>query len=323
MQLDLFAGTHVPMQRCHAALGRGDLPGARAALAQAAACDGQGSLVERVAALEEKLPALGGEAAAPAEAVHEAFANTLAGEATRTADPIRSSDWFRLYAAHMAAALASAPERRVRHWCALHYELAARRPQFALRAALRLTSTCGEGWAWLEAARAAHAAGEEQLARRWVLMACLVAGEALPPDAPQLAPTSIALLDAPGSTLPALPLEFAALWGEAVCLELPEPASAWVPCIGALDGEFAMDLLRSAELREATGFDPSAAPSRGEPKPWSFLRALAAALDARSRALSPGRCGEAELRARVEMRNAAPVLFSRYLDRLGFAGWKG
>jgi hypothetical protein len=118
-------------------------------------------------------------------------------------------------------------------------------------------------------------------------------------------------------------LQLEALWSEAGCLQLGEPASAWVPCIGALDGEFTMDLLRSAEVREATGFDPSAPVSRGEPAVWTFLRALAAARDARSRTFPLGRCSEAELRARVAMRNVSPTLFSRYLDGLGFAGWRG
>ena len=323
MQLDLFTGDHLPMLRCHAALEGGDLPGARAALARAADCAGNGSVVERMAALEEKLPPLRGEAIAPAEAVNEAFENALAGAAMQSGDPIQPSDWFRLYAAHMAAALGSAPERRLRGWCALHYEVAASRPQLALRAALQLTSRCAEAWAWLEGARAAHAAGEEHLARRWVLVACLVAREELSLDPPPLAPASVALLDGPGSILPALPAQLEELWSEAGCLELPGPASAWVPCIGVLDGEFAMDLLRSAEVREAAGFDPSASARPGEPASWVFLRALVAARGARSRTPALGRCSEAELRARAAMRQVAPALLSRYLGGLGFAGMKG
>ena len=77
MQRDLFAGDHLPMLRCHAALERGDLPGARVALARDADCAGNGSVVGRMAALEEKLPPLRGGVIAPAEAVNEAFENAL------------------------------------------------------------------------------------------------------------------------------------------------------------------------------------------------------------------------------------------------------
>ncbi len=321
MQLDLFQGEHVPLLRCHAALDRGDLRDARAALAEAAGRAPEASFAERMARLEARLaPARG--SGDPAGAVQEAFEAALAGAASTPPAPggPAARDWFRLYAAHMAEALAAEPERRVRGWCALHFELAAGRAERAARAADHLTAASRAGWAWLEAARAAGAVGAPEGARRLALVACLRSHDALAPEPPALHPGPHAELNEPAPLLPRLAVELEELFGEAHLLELAPPASAWVPALGVLAGLFPPALLRSAELREASGFAAEAPPPPGEPPARAFLRALLAAREARSRegAFRGGSCGEGELRARSRMRELAPALLARYLE--GLAG---
>jgi hypothetical protein len=120
--------------------------------------------------------------------------------------------------------------------------------------------------------------------------------------------------------LPRLPVELEELWTEAAWLEVAAPASAWVPALGVLAGLFPPAWLRSAEVREASGFDVEASEPPGEPAARGFLRALLAAREARARegASRAGACGEAELRARARMRALAPELLARYLE--GVAG---
>jgi len=314
MQLELFAGPHLPIARCRAALEGGDLRAARTALLSAEADSRSASVAARISRLEEGLCDAGS-----AEAVHRSFEAALAMEGDLGGEPIGHSDWFRLYASHVGDALAATPERRFRGWCALHFHLAADRADAALRAVEELRSSAG-GWAWLEAARAATAAGENALVRRWVFVACLLAPpEGFEPDPPRLAPvSSSAALNPAGPVLPMFPPYLEDLWAEATCLELPSPAAAWVPCIGLLDGVFETALLRSTEVREATGLDVSAAAPAREPAPRAFLRALASAREARERQAGrdPGSFGEAELRHRTAMRDAAAPLLSRYLARL-------
>jgi hypothetical protein len=223
----------------------------------------------------------------------------------------------------MAEALATEPTRRVRGWCALHFELAVGRSQCALRAAERQAAACSArdaGWAWLEAARAAYAASEPERALRFALVACLAADEGLACEPPALAPVPPAALNGSATLLPRLPVELEELWTEAELLELPPPASAWVPALGILAGVFAPALVRSAEVCAASGFDAEADPPPAEPATRGFVRALLAARAARSQA-DPFRaeaCGEAELRARARMRALAPALLARYLE--GLAG---
>lgn len=242
--------------------------------------------------------------------VHAAFAAAFE-KAERTArDPIPPAEWFRSYAAHLAQALAPEPARRFRGWCGLHFEVAAGRTEAALGAAHALVSSAPVAWAWLEAARAAHAAGDSAQARRWVLMA-RPQREALAPDPPRLTPAWGPELDAGGFALPGLPAGAEELWKDALDLELPEPACAWVPAIGLIDGIFALAELRSPEVARAGGLDTQR-PEAAEPPAHAFLRALVAAREARARGTRSGPgCGAAELNARAEMKRIAPLLFER------------
>ena len=69
MQLDLFSGEHVPLLRCHAALDRGDLRDARAALAEVADRAPEPAFSLGLATLEARLGRSEG-AGDPAEATH-------------------------------------------------------------------------------------------------------------------------------------------------------------------------------------------------------------------------------------------------------------
>ncbi len=87
--------------------------------------------------------------------------------------------------------------------------------------------------------------------------------------------------------------------------------------MGVIDGTVALAELRSPEVARAGGLDAER-PEPGEPGPLTFLRALAAAREARAREAPAGRgCGPLELRARAVMKRAAAPLFERYIDRLG------
>jgi len=322
MQLDLFSGEHVPLLRYHVALDRGELRGARAALAEAALRVAEPAMSRALAMLEAELARARGTGDRAA-AVHDAFVAALAevGFVRAGAGAPARRDWFRLYAAHVAEALTPTPARRFRGWCSLHFDLAAGRPEAALRSAECLTRACREGWAWLEAARAAHAAGDGDRTRRLAVVACLVANEELVPDPPVLRRVFESALDAPDLLVPRLPDAIEELWSDARWLELATPAAAWVPALGVLADLFPPALLRSDEVREASGFDPDAAPPPSEPPGRAFLRALLAARDAHAReaALRSGACGDTELRARARMRALSPELLARYLESLGGA----
>jgi hypothetical protein len=265
---------------------------------------------ERLAAIEARL------AGASPERVHEAFESALEGATEpRTAIPRRV--WLRLYAHHVAAALAPEPARRFRGWCGLHYALAAgERPD-----AERLLTGCEEPWAWLEAARAAWAADEAERAARWLVVACLRAEDGIPPDPPRIEPSRVAALNPPADTVPRLPDAVADLWTEAERLELPGPASPWVPALLVIDGLLPPSLLGWAADLAGSGFDPDGPTPADEGPARQFLRALLQARAARSAAqpAGPGGYGEAELAARRRMKRLAPALLARYLDRLGGA----
>jgi hypothetical protein len=313
MQLELFQGEHIPLIRARAALERGDLRGAHEALSSACVGSGGMGAAERLRVLErlcaehrEWVP----------DDVHAAFLTALAKGEPAPRDPISGGEWFRFYAAHVARALEPVPLRRFRGWCGFHFELAAGRPQAAFAAVGRLVSHGSPAWAWLEAARVAHAVGETAQARRWIVTACLSAREPLPPHAPLLVPTGCRELDAPGFTLPALPRELAELWEDALEMELAGLACAWVPSIGLIEGILPPADLRSLVARSG-GLDREFSGAHAPP-PLAFLRALIAARDARSRESPSGAgCGPAELRARAEMQRSAPALFERYMQRLG------
>jgi hypothetical protein len=315
VQLELFQGGHLPLFRARAALEEGDLRRAHEELGNAAA----GPTADRLARLEGLLLGPGESLGPPPDRVHTIFEQAFATAPNPTRDPIGAPIWFRLYAAHVVAALAPTPARRFRGWCAVHFELAAGRLRPALAGAERLISEAAPaGWAWLEAARAAHANGDAARANRWTLAACLSSCEALEPAPPQLAPTGRGELDAPESALPELPSEVENLWTEAFVLGLSEPVCAWVPSLGVLDGIFLVVNLRSAEVAQAAAFDLDQPAPPDEPASRSFLRALVAAREASARETrAAGRCGALELRARAAMKRANPALFERYLAALG------
>jgi hypothetical protein len=313
MQLPLFHGPHIPLTRLHAAIERGDLRVAREAFVSTYAAEGEAH-AERLSILERLL--LRSADASPEE-VHAVFVETLEAKPRMARDPIPPSHWFRLYAAHMARALVPATERSFRGWCGLHFELAAGRPRAALDAASGLVAGAPSPWSWLEAARAAYASGESALGRRWILLACLSSREALLPDPPGLAPVDAEPLDAPAFALPELPRAIVELWRDASDLELPSPASGWVPVIGLIDGHFALSDLHAPEIARARGLDDEAVGPE-EPTSRAFLRALVAAREARAAEPPAGReCGAVELRARAAMKRIAPVLFERFMGRLG------
>jgi hypothetical protein len=322
VQLELFEGEHIPLLRARAALEEGDLRGAHEALAEAfVRADlqrGAGALVQ----LERLLPAAGDAPRPSPERVHAVFEEALAEEARSGRGPIPAADWFRLYAVHMAGALGETPARRFRGWWQLHYELAARRSAPALASAERLASTAArlslKGSPWLEAARAAYACGRTDQAHRWMLVACLTSDEPLDPAPPRLDATGRNPLDAPDGVLPELPDATKDLFGEASVLELPGPASGWVPCLGVLQRVFGIAALRCTEVERAAGFDLARDAPPDEPSPRAFLRALVAAHEARAR--EPGRCGARELAARTAMKRASPPLFARYMETLGLYG---
>ena len=320
MQLELFHGDHLPLSRARTALEEGDFRRAHEELGSAGAGTDAARTADRLAQLEGLLLGPGESLGPPPERVHTTFEQAFAAAPSPTRDPVGASSWFRLYAAHMAAALAPTPARRFRGWCALHFELAAGRPKAALAGAERLISQAAPaGWAWLEAARVAYAGEEAERARRWTLAACLSSHEALDPAPPQLAPTGRGELDAPESPLPELPSAVEDLWTEAFVLGLSEPLCAWVPALGVLEGVLLAADLRSAEVTQTAAFDLDRAAPPDEPSSRSFLRALVAAREARARETqTPGGCGTLELRARAAMKRASPALFERYLAALGF-----
>jgi hypothetical protein len=303
-QLELFSGPHVPMARCLAALETGDVRGAREALGGVESADR-----DRLAALETRLAA-----SMPAGDVHAAFEAALAPPSGE----IPSATWFRCYARVIAASLDALPGGRFRGWPAAHFRLAAGDAPAALLSAQRLVMACREGWAGLEAARVAWAAGAPGRAGRWLVVACLADDDRLGPAPPWLLAADAAALNPAAGVLPRLPAPVEDLWGEVEALDLPGRPSAWVPAVGIIDGVFSPSLLGwSADLRDS-GFDPAAAPPTGEPPSRAFLRALLQARAARAAAsgASAG-VGEAELAARRAMKRLAPRLLARYLARLG------
>jgi hypothetical protein len=317
VQLELFEGEHVPLLRARAALEQGDLHRAHEWLAEAASRAMAPRVRGPLSLLERLLPDRGGPTASP-ERVQAIFEEALAGGALRSS----GIDWSRLYAAHVAAALHGSPERRFRGWWQLHFELAAGRPRAALASAERLAAAAARrdmvGSPWLEAARAAFAAGSLEHARRWTLVACLGSIEPLDPAPPRLEPAGRIELDALGSLLPLLPDAILELWTEAFVLGLDEPRCGWVPSLGVLCGALPIADVRSEAVSRLTGFDLEHPAAAGEPPPRAFLRALVAARDARVR--EPGRCSALELEARSAMKRACPALFERYMETVGLYG---
>ncbi len=324
MQLELFHGEHLPIFRARAALAEGDLRGAHEALRKASAGPEMARAAQQLARLEDLLLRRRDSRAVAPDAVHAAFERALETGGKPSGDPIGAAGWFRLYADNVAEALASAPAQPFRGWCAMHFALAAGKPDAALAAAKRMIPKPGESadeWIWLEAARAAHAGSRHQDGNRWALVACLTSRGALEPAPPRLDPTGLHALDAPDLALPELPRALEELWAAASDLDLLEPACAWVAALGALEGVFAETDLRSAGVMQHTGFDLDAAAPADEPAPRAFLRALVAAREARGLGTGqPGRCGELELSARAAMKRAAPELFQRYMAGLGLYG---
>jgi hypothetical protein len=305
-QLELFHGAHVPLLAALAALARGDLPAAREALGSTEDPVGRAD-AQRLAAIEA------GAAPSSVEQAHARFESALAAM-TDAQSAISRPAWLRLYAHHVAAMLASDPCRRFRGWCGLHYALATGgRPD-----ASSLVSSCPAPWAWLEAARAAWAGGDRERAERWLALACLRADEGITPDPPRIAPSPVAALNPPPDALPRLPVAVEDVWAEAEDLDLPGPPSMWVPALMIIDGILSESLLGWRADLGGSGFDPVIAP-RDEPAARVFLRALLRAREVRSADRSAGRAGlgDAELAARQQMRQAAPVLLNRYLARLG------
>ena len=318
MQLELFQGEHLPLFRARAAIAEGDLRGAHEALGGASDGSDAAWAAEQLARLEGLLLRRGASSGPAPDAVHAAFEETFRTGGEPRRDPIGASGWFRLYAASMAEALAPTPARRFRGWCSMHFALAAGRPGEALASAERMISEPADGWVWLEASRAAHASGRATDGNRWAMAGCLTSRQALDPAPPRLSSTGRSGLDAPEWVLPELPRALEDLWTEALLLDLPEPACAWVPALGVLDGVFAATSLRSPDVVQATTFDLAGPAPPDEPAPRAFLRALVAAREARVLGTGqPGHCGELELRARAAMKRAAPALFQRYLAALG------
>jgi hypothetical protein len=318
VQLELFEGEHLPLFRARAAMAEGDLRGAHQALESARDGLGAAWVAEQLERLEGLLLRCEDSLPRAPEAVHAAFEETFRAGAEPRRDPIGASGWFHLYAARLAEALGTTPARRFRGWCSMHFALAAGRTAEALAGAERIVSESAGAWAWLEASRVAHASGRATDGNRWAVVACLTSREALDPAPPPLLPTGRSELDAPEGVLPDLPRALGDLWTEALLLDLPEPACAWVPALGALDGVFATPTLRSPDLVQATSFDLAGPVPPDEPAPRAFLRALVAAREARAlETRQAGGCGELELRARAAMKRAAPALFRRYLAALG------
>jgi len=213
VQLELFQGAHLPLFRARAALEEGDFRRAHEELGNAGAGPDAERTADRLARLEGLLLGSGESPGSTPDRVHTIFERAFTAASPPARDPIGAANWFRLYAAHMATALAPTPARRFRGWCALHFELAAGRPRAALAAAERLISEAAPaGWAWLEAARAARANAQAERSNRWTLAACLSSREALDPAPPELAPTGRAGLDAEESALPELPSAVEDLW---------------------------------------------------------------------------------------------------------------
>jgi hypothetical protein len=213
--------------RCHGALDRGDLGGARAALREASLRDAGASLAAALDALDARLSlartgSVAADAAQASEAVHEAFEAALAAGAPH-ADGVGPRDGFRLYAAHIAEALSPEPGLSFRGWCALHFELAAGRVEAARRAAQRLVDSC-------------KTVSEGPLVR----------------EPPVLRAVAEAALNEPLPLLPGLPPELEDLWSEAESLDLAGPPWEWVPALGALAGVFPLVLLRSAAASGAS-----------------------------------------------------------------------
>ena len=318
-QLELFEGEHLAIAKCREALRRGDLRCARGAFRRAVPESPEGEDVKRLTEIEKLLVLGSGWIAAQPDTVHAAFEAMLGQQGGIGPGRLESSDWFRLYGFGMSRALSRSPEQRFRGWCALHFALAAELPVEALRHGERLVSVCREGWAWLEAARAAVAAQDEDRARRWMLVACLTAQGPLDPEPPPILPARTAALNPATEFLPRFPRELADLWSTVEELEVPPPASAWLPVVGILDGALGPSLLVAPDVLEHTGFNPYGEPPTREAAPRAFVRALLAARRAREAdpATRAGTCGDRELAQRVEMRALAPVLFDRYLARLG------
>lgn len=336
MQLDLFQGAHLPLVRARVALEAGDIRGACGALSGASDRE-SAQLSARLALLEQQLLGRPGSGPHPspesnadsnsgsnpnspsAEEVHAAFAAASERELTPAPrpGPIPPSEWFRFYAGLVAEALAAAPDRRFRGWCGLDWELAAGRTRAALARAEALGDAV-EPWTRLEAARAAQAAGDDRRARAWILAACLRSRAPLDPLPPALVASGCRALDGPDAALPRLPAPIEALWIDAEDLGLPEPASAWIPALGVLEGVFPIAELCAPDVVAAAAFDAGGPAPAREPAAHGFLRALVAARAARVRERPGGSgCGAAELEARGRMRRAAGALLERYLEQLG------
>jgi hypothetical protein len=300
------------------ALHEADLASARAALADVEPAGPLALDRDRLTALHARLPSLEDSRAADPVALHAAFEAVLTG-CEFPEGGVSPEDWFQLYGRYIATAMERVPDREFRGWFAVHFWLGLGSPPDALRAARHLVIALPAGRAWVEAARAAHAAGEGEPGTRWLLVSCVASPSGLDPRPPRLVDAETTALNRPPLRLPELPERIRALWEEVEGLELPGPASAWVPALGIINGAFSPSLLGwKADLR-AAGFDSDGDPSPAEPPPHAFLRALIAALRARSVAAGHGGAAypAGELDARRVMRRLAPELLERYLKRLG------
>jgi hypothetical protein len=317
IQLKLFEGDHIPMTRCLAALASGDVAAARVALSGVPPGSHEAVDAARLGVLEAGLEASAQVASAPAS-VHAAFARALTAggrDARPATSRIGADAWFRLYAGRMIDALCETPETSFRGWRALHFALAAGCSEQAQQQADRLArAPHADGRIILEVARATASLGAPERARRLVFAACLREKGNLDPAPPRLEADEVEALNAPSDALPRLPDELETLFEETEDLELPAPTSAWVPALGMIEALFPSDPGLWPDAYERAGFDPHEASPPDESAPRAFLSALLAARRARRETPGGGSvCGEAELRARATMRDAAPALFARYL----------
>ena len=305
-QLALFEGSHVPRTAAREALTRGEIGEARAQLVRLAGSTAEAADAAR---LEQITAALRRGSDDPVTRLHAAFALALA-----TPEPrgfLSDAEWFRLYAQHLARALAAQPGRRFRGWFGAHFALVAGEAELARRAAHQIVETQPPGPSWLEAARVAFALAEDASARSWVHAACLDCPSELAPEPPALDHHGVSALDSAPS-LPRLPSPVEDLFETVRALDdLPGRRTGWIAVLGEID--------RVLAPAAASRDEPVASSAPHEDESHAFLAALRAARRSRERdgARGRGRCSDRELRARRRMQRLAPVLLARYLRGLG------
>ena len=304
-QLSLFEGSHLPRTAAREALAHGDLGGALRRLEASAEGTEEAADAGRLARIEKALQAGGDE---PVGLLHDAFVSGLAegGPGGFLSD----SEWFAVYARHVARALDADPGRLFRGWCAAHYSFASGERDAAHRAADRIVECVPVGPAWLEAARLAFELGDGLEGGRRVHAACLEGSVQIVTAAPQLEPCNVPMLDA-APELPTLPVTIEELFDTVRSLEgIPEPGTRWVAVVGEID--------RLLGPLDATREASTETPATDDDKPRAFLIALRAARRSRERDRNRGseHCSDRELRARRHMQRLAPVLLERYLHEL-------